>query len=82
MIESLSDDENVRIMVEQLGMREDQARMALGLARGTTQGDVVLVPGGAGPDGGEAQPAGNGRARDLVTALFRVARALVGREAA
>lgn len=45
MIPELSDDENVRILIEQFEITEVRARFIIALERGQTEGDVEAVDG-------------------------------------
>jgi hypothetical protein len=45
MIVELSDDENVRIMVEQLGTSELRSRFYVDIERGRIDGDIEVVDG-------------------------------------
>lgn len=45
MIVEWSDEENARIMVEQLGMSEQRARFVVALERGEIEGDAEVIDG-------------------------------------
>lgn len=45
MIHELSDDENVRIMVDNFGASEAQARFIIAIERDEISGDVIAVDG-------------------------------------
>jgi hypothetical protein len=45
MIPELSDEENVRLMIEHLGVGETVARFIVAMERGETDGDLVAVDG-------------------------------------
>ena len=45
MIAELSDDDNARILVDQLGMSEERARFIIALERGRIDGDTEVIDG-------------------------------------
>jgi hypothetical protein len=45
VIPELSDDENVRILVEQFGLTEERARLVVAIEKGESDGDLVAADG-------------------------------------
>lgn len=45
MIDSLSDEENIRILVEQFNMSEERGAFIVAMERGETRGDLQVTDG-------------------------------------